>query len=94
MMRAVPAATMISALAAMRDRADHTATIAAAKVPILCIFGELDAITPPACADGVIVANTAAEKVTIAGAGHMSPLEAPGAVAAAIGAWLKKAGGR
>ncbi len=87
-MQTVTSKTMMASLAAMRDRQDHTQTIARTKVPVLAVVGALDAITPPACADQVLAANAAAQKIVISGAGHMAPLEAPQAVAAAISGWV------
>jgi 3-oxoadipate enol-lactonase len=74
---------------AMRDRADSTADLPGITVPVLWLHGEEDALMP---IDG---ARASAEKipgasfVSIPKGGHVSPMENPEAVNAAITNFLK-----
>jgi pimeloyl-ACP methyl ester carboxylesterase len=47
--------------------------------------GELDALTPPADAQAMAEAIPGARLVVVPGASHLTPMERPGAVAAALG---------
>ena len=76
------------ALAAMRDRDDFSEELAAIAVPVLLVFGEHDAITPPTLAEGMKSAIPRAQLEVIREAGHMSPLEKPAEVATAIRKFL------
>jgi pimeloyl-ACP methyl ester carboxylesterase len=78
-------------LLAMRDRADSLPSLAAVRVPALVVVGSEDAITPPARADEIARGIPGAELVTIPGAGHLSPMEDPDAVAAALGRFFGRA---
>jgi len=73
------------AVAAMRDRSDHTATFAKLKCPRLILVGEEDRITPPAIAMQMQKQSPGAESIVFCGAGHMAPIEQPEQVAFAIG---------
>ncbi len=57
--------------------------------PTLVITGELDAWSPPAQHEAIAGRIADSTLVIVPGAGHMLPLEAPGAVNQAIAAWLK-----
>jgi hypothetical protein len=61
--------TLAYALAAMRDRPDHTPTLATIKVPTLVIVGDQDAITPPDVARKMQekIPNTQLKIITAAG---------------------------
>src|SRR5205823_10600706 len=76
-MEACPALTIEHALAAMRDRADHTSDLASIAAPALIIVGDQDSITPPAVAEQMQRAIPRSTLEIIRGAGHMSPMEQP-----------------
>jgi pimeloyl-ACP methyl ester carboxylesterase len=83
-MRRQSAKTVEADLTAMRDRPDRRGELARVAIPALVVVGEQDALTPPA--DSELMAGTipGARLVTIPGAGHLTPMERPGAVAAAL----------
>jgi 3-oxoadipate enol-lactonase len=87
-MNACPPTTIAHALAAMRDREDHNDYIPSIPVPLLLIYGQNDAITPPTHADAIQQKCPRATKKVIANAGHMTPIEAPEEVTAALQAFL------
>jgi pimeloyl-ACP methyl ester carboxylesterase len=68
----------------MAERPDMTAALAEIRCPMLVIVGQEDAISPPAEMGGIARAIPGAKFVVIPAAGHMSPLENPIAVNAAI----------
>jgi pimeloyl-ACP methyl ester carboxylesterase len=77
---ATPIAGIIGALAAMRDRPDSTAQLESLDLPALIIVGEHDRITPPASSHRMASALAGSHLEVIHGAGHLSPVEKPGAV--------------
>ncbi len=77
--------TIAADLAAMRDRPDAAALLAQIRIPTAVLVGELDALTPPALSERMADAIPGARLVKIPGAGHLTPMERPGAVAAALG---------
>lgn len=81
-------ATVIAAQKAMAARADHTQTLAAVKVPLLVLVGAEDVITPPSVAMGMHTRVPHSMLVQIAGAGHMTTLEAPERVTGAMETFL------
>jgi pimeloyl-ACP methyl ester carboxylesterase len=76
--------TLAQACIAMRDREDFVDLLSNADCPIGLIVGEHDAITPPGLFEALRPRLKAADMEVIAGAGHISPLEKPQAVAAAL----------
>ncbi|MBB3661343.1 pimeloyl-ACP methyl ester carboxylesterase [Prauserella sediminis] len=72
---------------AMAARPDSTDTLRAADVPALVLVGERDGLTPPDAARAMADVLPAARLETIPEAGHLTPLEAPEAVAKAITDW-------
>jgi 3-oxoadipate enol-lactonase len=82
---------LAAALAAMRDRADSTSLLPGIDVPVLVVAGEEDAIIPVAEADALARALPSARLVRIPGAGHLSPLERPAEVNAALLSFLAEA---
>lgn len=89
MMEACPALTIEHALEAMRDRPDQTASLPSIGVPTLIIVGDSDALTPPAAARTMHDAITGSAFAEIRGAGHMSPMEQPEQVNAAMKKFLR-----
>jgi 3-oxoadipate enol-lactonase len=87
MIEACPATTMVTALAAMRDRPDRTADVTASGVPVLIVVGQHDVTIPPETARATAAKIPGAKVVEIPGAGHLSPMEQPDAVNAAIQAF-------
>jgi 3-oxoadipate enol-lactonase len=77
--------TVEADLTAMRDRPDRRAQLASVAIPALVVVGDVDALTPPPDAELMAGSIPAARLVTIPGAGHLTPMERPGAVAAALG---------
>lgn len=84
MMAEQPVAGIVAALAGLRDREDSRPTLPAIAVPVLVVVGEHDAVTPPADAHIMAAAIPDARQVTIPKAGHLSPMENPRAVNAAL----------
>jgi pimeloyl-ACP methyl ester carboxylesterase len=84
MMADQPAETVIAALGGLRDRPDSRPTLPAITVPTLVLVGAHDALTPPADATALAATIPGARLVIIPAAGHMSPLENPRAVNAAL----------
>ncbi|HEY7369704.1 MAG TPA: alpha/beta fold hydrolase [Thermoanaerobaculia bacterium] len=80
-----PPETVIADLQAMRDRPDSTDLLPAVDVPTLVLVGEADALTPPAASEAMSAAIPGARLVRIPGAGHLTPMERPRAVAEALG---------
>ncbi len=72
----------------MAQRPDMTASLVEIRCPTLVVVGQDDAISPPAEMRGIAEAIPGARFVEIPAAGHMSPLENPAAVSAAIVAFL------
>jgi pimeloyl-ACP methyl ester carboxylesterase len=83
MMRQKPE-TVVADLTAMRDRADARTWLPEIAIPTLALVGEQDALTPPADAAAMAAAIPGARLVTVPGAGHLAPMERPGAVAGAL----------
>jgi len=73
---------------AIIHRADSRPTLAEIRCPTLVLVGEQDAITPPERAEEVAAGIQGARLVKIPESGHMSPMEQPAAVNAALAAWL------
>ena len=72
----------------MAERPDMTGMLDRIACPTLVIVGEHDAISPPAEMRGIAEAVPGAKFVEIPAAGHMSPLENPAAVNAALAEFL------
>jgi len=83
--------TVEADLVAMRERPDARPGLAAIGVPALVVVGAQDALTPPVDSEAMAAAIPGARLVTIPGAGHLTPMERPGAVAAALGDFFASA---
>lgn len=73
---------------ALLARPDATPQLAAIGCPTLLLTGEQDAWSPPAAHRAMHEAITGSRLVVVPDCGHMSTLEAPAAVTAALAAWL------
>ena len=82
------AAAMIAAQRAMARRADQTDLLPQLQMPVQIIVGAQDGITPPSVALAMQSRIPHAMLVQIAGGGHMTPIEQPGAVNTALVAFL------
>jgi pimeloyl-ACP methyl ester carboxylesterase len=69
----------------MRDRRDAGDLLPQIRVPTVVVVGEQDTLTPPALSEKMAGLIPGASLVKIPGAGHLTPMERPGAVAAALG---------
>ncbi len=76
--------TVLAALEGMKVRSDRTSILGRISVPVAVITGAHDLITPPESARAMAAAISGARFTEIPGAGHMAPMEAPGAVANAL----------
>jgi 3-oxoadipate enol-lactonase len=93
MMAATPVAGVVGALAAMRDRAGSEALLPTlAGLPTLVVVGEADDLTPPDGARTMAQAIPGARLVVIPGAGHLPPVEQPGATTNALHEFLSSLG--
>jgi pimeloyl-ACP methyl ester carboxylesterase len=76
------------AVVALRDRADHTETLRACRVPVLGLVGALDALTPPEETRAMMDLTPLGVTEEIPGAGHLSCIENPDAFNRAVLRWL------
>ncbi|MEA3502439.1 MAG: alpha/beta hydrolase [Actinomycetota bacterium] len=83
MIESTPNESIVAALQAMARRPDRTSVLSDLSVPVAVIVGEHDVLSPPAEADRMAVAAGATLTV-VPDAGHMTPIEEPVMVAAAL----------
>lgn len=83
--------TIEADLVAMRDRPDSTAFLREISIPTLVVVGERDVLTPPSDSEAMAAAIPGARLVMIPGAGHLTPMERPKAVAEALGEFFSSA---
>jgi len=76
-------------MAAIINRRSYLSGLPAISCPTLVLTGKLDVITPPECAREVAGQIPRARLELVAGCGHLSTLEAPDAVNAAMATWLE-----
>jgi 3-oxoadipate enol-lactonase len=91
MMGRQPAAGIVGALQAMRDRPDSRLTLPTISVPSLVVVGEDDALTPIRDARAIAESLPSVARVRleiIAGAGHVPCLERPAATTHALSDFL------
>lgn len=88
MARAIGAEGFARQQAAIATRIDSRPALAAIACPTLVLVGSDDQLTPPAVAEEMARGIPGARLEVIAGSGHLSPLEAPDAVTAALSRWL------
>jgi pimeloyl-ACP methyl ester carboxylesterase len=72
----------------MLGRPDSLADLAAVRVPTLVLCGAGDAATPPADHEAIAARVTGARLVVVPESGHLTTIEQPAAVNAALSAWL------
>jgi pimeloyl-ACP methyl ester carboxylesterase len=87
---ATPPAAIAAAARGMAARPDVAGSLSSIKLPTLVLVGEVDAISPPAEMKEIAAAIPGAEFVVISGAGHMTTMEEPAAVNAAIVGFIKQ----
>ena len=75
---------------AQLNRPEQESLLAQIRCPTLVMTGEFDAWSPPAQHEAIAARIADSTLVIVPGAGHMLPLEAPGAVNQAIAAWLSR----
>jgi pimeloyl-ACP methyl ester carboxylesterase len=75
-------------LSMQASREDSRQWLGSIDVPTLVLSGACDAVCPPAIQAEIAAAVPGATHVTIDGAGHMTPLDRPVQVAAALRGWL------
>jgi pimeloyl-ACP methyl ester carboxylesterase len=75
---------------AIISRADSRPLLPAIACPALVLCGREDALTPVAIHEEMAAAIPGARLVVVDGSGHLSPLERPAAVTAALAAWLDR----
>lgn len=74
---------------AVMTRPDARPGLPAVRCPALVLVGEGDTLTPPALAQEIASGIPGSRLVVIPGSGHLSALEQPDAVNAALGEWLQ-----
>jgi pimeloyl-ACP methyl ester carboxylesterase len=77
---------------ALLNRPDTAPALAAVACPTTVIVGRQDVWSPVAQHEDIVAAIPGARLVVIEDSGHMSPVEQPQAVAAALQAWLADRG--
>jgi 3-oxoadipate enol-lactonase len=79
---------LVGAQLAMASRTDTTDILADLHMPTLVVVGDEDALTPPGHSRELATRIPGARLVVIPGAGHLTPLEAPGEFTAALKSFL------
>ncbi len=90
LMHGCSAAGVIGALEAMKNRADSVPMLETIDVPVLVLVGEHDGPAPPDVAAAMADAIPNARLEVLAGAGHLSNLEAPEAFNQALESFLAR----
>ena len=80
---------IVAALKAMKSRSDSTQLLSSIDIPTLVLTGEDDKIVPVGTAKEMAKKIPGAQFVSIAEAGHLTPLEQPIAVSRVIGEFLE-----
>lgn len=77
-----------SQLRLLTSRRDHVSTLASLTVPVAVVAGDNDLFCPPPLQAEMMSKLRFGTRTEIGECGHMSPLERPESVAAALSAWL------
>ena len=85
-----PVAGIVGALHALRERPDSTPLLSRIQMPVLVVAGDDDQIAPAAGMKDMAEQIPGAAFVLIPSAGHLTPLEQPAKVNAALSAFLEK----
>jgi pimeloyl-ACP methyl ester carboxylesterase len=85
------AASLRAGIEALRDRPDRSGELGAIACPTLVVCGTEDQVTPAAEMKQIAAAISGARFVPIAGAGHLSHVEAPGPFLHAVTSFLDAA---
>jgi 3-oxoadipate enol-lactonase len=88
MIEATSVEAVVAALGGMAARPDRTDLLQTISVPTLVLVGEQDRLTPPAEAENMAARIPGAVLVSIPGAGHLTPIEAPDRVSEALRSFL------
>jgi len=73
---------------AIMSRPDSRPLLGAIRCPTVVVVGDGDELTPPELAKEICAGVSGAQLVVIPECGHLSPVEKPDAVNAALGEWL------
>jgi pimeloyl-ACP methyl ester carboxylesterase len=90
LVRRAGAAQLVRQNRAVMARPDLRPLLPRITCPTLVMVGEADQLTTPEHADEIAAAIAGAQRMTIAGAGHMLTLERPDGVAQALLQWLHR----
>lgn len=90
MARGVGADAYARCLNAILERGSYEEVLRLLRVPILFIVGEQDSLTPPEVARSAAAHVPGAKVAIIPDSGHMTPLEAPAAVAELLGGFFDR----
>ena len=77
-------------MASVRDRGEYLEVVEHTSIPLLFVAGDHDEMTPPDLAAELAALALDGSFVQIAGAGHMSALENPKAVAQVLGEFFRR----
>jgi pimeloyl-ACP methyl ester carboxylesterase len=81
--------TFVRQQGAIMGRVDSRPTLGNIRCPTLILVGDTDALTPPSLAEEMANGIAGARLVVVPQCGHLSTLERPAAVNAALAAWLE-----
>jgi pimeloyl-ACP methyl ester carboxylesterase len=84
------AGAFVRQLTAIKTRPDARALLAEIRCPTLVLVGDSDEATPPALSQEMAEGIAGASLVVVPECGHLSTLEKPDAVNAALAEWMKR----
>lgn len=90
LMAAQPAASVRTAILAMRDRPPRTDLVERLDLPFHVLSGSSDRLTPPQEGAALAARAVLGAHREIPGAGHLAPMEKPGEVAALLAEFLQR----